>query len=310
MDKEVLPTGATSVDGSPARSAASASQGRKKPNITVTTRSLAETGRTKTDNNGDGRSGRPRRSTPIVPSQGEKVEPVQGVSPAPKEKRAKAAEDQAKARQEVAASAPVTASIGSVQPVQPVQPAPHAPPAPVISAAPPPAPSHPPRPAQPDTPSATKSDTAERFPFLSEGRALETTVGEAILQAAAALGVPEDAVAADTLLVRRNLRSGQQLRHYGNVVIIGDVNAGAEVIATGDIIVVGALRGLAHAGAVGNDDSIVAAYYLRPTQLRVANYIGRAPDQQERNYQGPEVARVRDGRVVVEPYRVLAGRDL
>ena len=338
MDKEVKPAGAASVDEHPARTAVSASQGRKKPNITVTTRSVAETGRTKTDDNGNGRP-RPRRVAPMAPPQGEKVEPAPGVSPAPKDVAAasdgavadgatpggkvnRAIESMAKARQEAAASVPVTVvrdpgkKAAATAPGAAPAPATSAQATPAVSTAPAPPPPPLPSPSQSsklgrsDAPSGTRPDTEERFPFLSEGHALETTVGEAILQAAAVLGVPEDAVAADTLLVRRNLRSGQQLRHYGNVVIIGDVNAGAEVIATGDIIVVGALRGLAHAGAVGNEDSIVAAYYLRPTQLRVANYIGRAPDQPERNYQGPEVARVRSGRVVVEPYRVLAGRDL
>lgn len=302
MDKEALPAGTTQTDGRPAKPAASVNQGRKKPSITVTTRSIAEVGLGKDGGQGVGRP-RPSRAARVarVKTSLEQVEPVEGTSPPPKgaatvtapvtrppvrDKTVKAAESKiaetkaiekvVKAQQEVAAT-----------------PAAVVPPA-VTSAA--------------TRPAAAEGE--QRFPFLSEGRALETTVGEAILQAAAALGVPEDALAVDTLLVRRNLRSGQQLRHYGHVVIIGDVNAGAEVIATGDIIVVGALRGLAHAGAVGNEDSIVAAYYLRPTQLRVANYIGRAPDQPDPNYQGPEVARVRGGRLVVEPYRVLAGRDL
>ena len=58
-----------------------------------------------------------------------------------------------------------------------------------------------------------------------------------------------------TLYLRRTLRSGQRVDYQGNVVIMGDVNAGAMVTCTGDIIVLGALRGLAHAGAEGNEES-------------------------------------------------------
>ena len=53
----------------------------------------------------------------------------------------------------------------------------------------------------------------------------------------------------DTVLIKRTLRSGQKERHRGNIVIIGDVNPGAEVVATGDVVIMGVLRGLAHAGA-------------------------------------------------------------
>ncbi|MBX6378990.1 MAG: septum site-determining protein MinC, partial [Clostridia bacterium] len=76
----------------------------------------------------------------------------------------------------------------------------------------------------------------------------------------------------DTLLVRRTLRSGQRVVFAGNVVVLGDVNPGAEVLAGGDIIVMGALRGVAHAGAGGQVGSVVAAFRLQPTQLRIGPY--------------------------------------
>src|SRR5690606_16549171 len=71
-----------------------------------------------------------------------------------------------------------------------------------------------------------------------------------------------------TLLVRRTIRSGQRIDYHGNVVVMGDVNAGAVVTCTGDIVVLGSLRGLAHAGAEGNDEAVVVAFRLEPTQLR------------------------------------------
>ncbi|MDH7568878.1 MAG: septum site-determining protein MinC [Armatimonadota bacterium] len=112
-----------------------------------------------------------------------------------------------------------------------------------------------------------------------------------------------------TLFVNRTLRNGQSIYHDGSVVIIGDVNPGAEVVATGDIIVLGTFRGVAHAGARGAEHAMVAALCLAPTQLRIAGYIGRAPDEGAALKLRPEAALVRDGRVVVEPCvgRVLAG---
>lgn len=105
----------------------------------------------------------------------------------------------------------------------------------------------------------------------------------------------------ETLLYRGTLRSGQRIAHEGNVVIIGDVNPGAEVRATGDIAVMGSLRGLAHAGASGDTQVAVVAFVLAPTQLRIADIIGRPPEGGAGVAREPEVARLRDGMIVVEP---------
>lgn len=103
------------------------------------------------------------------------------------------------------------------------------------------------------------------------------------------------------LVVTRTLRSGQSVRHQGDVIVLGDVNPGAEIIASGHIVVMGSLRGVAHAGCTGNAAAFVAATKLRPTQLRIAQVIGRAPDAQEDTAQAlPEVARVREGMIVIE----------
>ena len=79
------------------------------------------------------------------------------------------------------------------------------------------------------------------------------------------------------ILVRRTLRSGYSLQHSGHVVVIGDVNPGAEIIAGGDVIVWGHLRGMVHAGAEGNDDAVVCALDLAPTQLRIGGLIATTP---------------------------------
>jgi septum site-determining protein MinC len=105
------------------------------------------------------------------------------------------------------------------------------------------------------------------------------------------------------LLVRRTLRSGQAIQHPGHVVVIGDVNPGAEVVAAGDVVVWGRLRGLVHAGAMGDDEALVCALRLTPTQLRIGNHIARPPDQERQDDRPPEMARVQGNRIVVEPWR-------
>ncbi len=108
------------------------------------------------------------------------------------------------------------------------------------------------------------------------------------------------------ILVRRTLRSGQSLRHPGHVVVIGDVNPGAEIVAGGDVVVWGRLRGTVHAGASGVDDAVVCALALAPMQLRISGYIARSPSSEPGQWQAsivvPEVASVQDGQIVVEPW--------
>lgn len=104
------------------------------------------------------------------------------------------------------------------------------------------------------------------------------------------------------VLVRRTLRSGQVVQYPGHVVVIGDVNPGAEIIAGGDIVVWGKLRGIVHAGATGDDGAVVCALSLAPLQLRIGNHIARAPEEREGLPQGPEMASIQDGEIVAEPW--------
>ncbi len=103
------------------------------------------------------------------------------------------------------------------------------------------------------------------------------------------------------LITRRTLRSGQQLRHPGSITVIGDVNPGSEIVAGGDIVVWGKLRGTVHAGAMGNETAVVCALDLAPTQLRIAQFFARSPEGRRRKPL-PEVARVRDGKIVAESW--------
>ncbi len=77
----------------------------------------------------------------------------------------------------------------------------------------------------------------------------------------------------DTKFQKGSVRSGQKLEYEGSIVVIGDVNGGAEVIAGENIIVLGSLRGLAHAGAKGNKEAIIAANQIDCPQIRISNVI-------------------------------------
>lgn len=81
-----------------------------------------------------------------------------------------------------------------------------------------------------------------------------------------------------TLYIQRTLRSGQSLKSEGNIVVIGDVNPGSEIIAKGDITVWGILGGIAHAGCDGNSWAKVRALKMNPIQLRIADTLARRPD--------------------------------
>lgn len=77
----------------------------------------------------------------------------------------------------------------------------------------------------------------------------------------------------ETKFHRGSLRSGQKIEFEGSLVVLGDVNDGAEVIAGENIVVLGILRGLAHAGAKGNKDAIISASSIEAPQLRISNIV-------------------------------------
>ena len=70
-----------------------------------------------------------------------------------------------------------------------------------------------------------------------------------------------------------SLRSGQKIEFEGSLIILGDVNGGAEVVAGENVVILGNLRGLAHAGAKGNKNAIIAAGSIEAPQIRIANKI-------------------------------------
>ena len=104
----------------------------------------------------------------------------------------------------------------------------------------------------------------------------------------------------ETLYLKRTLRSGQKAMYPGHIVVMGDVNPGAELEAEGDIIILGQLRGKAHAGCTGNQQAQIWALGMHATQLRICDCVwtgekrrGKAPASQK--------AFLRGGEIVFEP---------
>ncbi len=108
--------------------------------------------------------------------------------------------------------------------------------------------------------------------------------------------------------VERRLRSGDKISVDGDLVLIGDVNPGAEISAKGNILVWGSLLGVAHAGREGDDKARIMALRLKATQLRIAGHISRAPDE-SLEPQGPEVARVGMDGILIETWEKVAKED-
>lgn len=126
-------------------------------------------------------------------------------------------------------------------------------------------------------------------------------VKEKVPRPAAAATALEFPKGEQALMIRNTVRSGQKIQYSGSVTVLGDVNPGAEIIAAGDILVFGALKGTAHAGSCGNRKAVVAALMLKPVQLRIAELIVRAPDKDD-SVNDPEIAQIRNDAIVVEPF--------
>ncbi len=106
-----------------------------------------------------------------------------------------------------------------------------------------------------------------------------------------------------TLIHRGTLRSGSRIESDSDIVLLGDANPGSELSAVGHIVVMGALRGLAHAGKNGDDSCYVVALKLQPAQIRIGDYITRAPDGAADEPDYAEIAFVKNGQIIIEPYR-------
>ncbi len=100
----------------------------------------------------------------------------------------------------------------------------------------------------------------------------------------------------------RTVRSGEKVAADGHLVVIGDVNPGAEVMAGYNIFVWGALRGSAYAGVPDREEAIITALHFAPIQLRIAGHIARPPEARATTTGSPEMARIDQNAIVVEAW--------
>ncbi|MGJ9457099.1 septum site-determining protein MinC [Oceanobacillus sp. CF4.6] len=107
--------------------------------------------------------------------------------------------------------------------------------------------------------------------------------------------------------INRIVRSGQVLEVKGDLLLIGDVNPGGKVVSTGNIYIMGNLFGIAHAGAEGDPDSFIVASYMKPTQLRIADYISRAPDYESDGvYMECGIIDEEQDKIIIDSLKVLS----
>jgi len=105
----------------------------------------------------------------------------------------------------------------------------------------------------------------------------------------------------DAILVQRTIRSGFKISHGGHVVVIGDVNPGAEIYAGGSIVVWGRLKGMVHAGVDGDEKAVVCAIELDPTNLRIGGY--SFIQTKKKNKLEPEIVYLQDGHLVADAWK-------
>lgn len=109
------------------------------------------------------------------------------------------------------------------------------------------------------------------------------------------------------LVLNRTVRGGQEIRTHGSVLICGNVNPGAQIIAGGSVDIRGICRGMVHAGAYGDASAFIVADRLEPVQIRIADRIAQAPEQTA----SPAVAErasIQNGQIVIEPIERQEGR--
>lgn len=97
-----------------------------------------------------------------------------------------------------------------------------------------------------------------------------------------------------------NLRSGQVMEFETSIIILGDVNVGAQVVSTGNVIVLGNLYGTVYAGASGKEDAFVVATKMNPIQIRISDVIARASDKRQNPSKVPQIAYLKDGAIYMD----------
>ena len=142
------------------------------------------------------------------------------------------------------------------------------------------------------------SPETERTPSAQVRKDVQQEQQEAATAAVRAQAAQQKAQ--EMVVINRTLRGGQEIRTKSSVMVCGNVNPGAQIIAGGSIDIRGTCRGLVHAGAWGDNTAFIIADHLVPTQIRISNLIARSPDKMEMADRA-ERASVKNGQIVIEP---------
>lgn len=111
----------------------------------------------------------------------------------------------------------------------------------------------------------------------------------------------EEIESSETKFFRGSLRSGKKIEYEGSIVILGDVNSGAEVIAGENIVIVGTLRGMAHAGAKGNRKAMIWAVSIEAPQIRIADIIKESEKEEKQEQKEIKTyAHIEENKMVIE----------
>lgn len=108
----------------------------------------------------------------------------------------------------------------------------------------------------------------------------------------------EEIESSETKFFKGSLRSGKKVEYEGSIVVLGDVNSGAEVIAGENIVIVGTLRGMAHAGAKGNRKAMISAVSIEAPQIRIADIIKESEKEEEQERK--TYAYIEENKIIVE----------
>lgn len=141
--------------------------------------------------------------------------------------------------------------------------------------------------------SPTTQQTAQRLGLATK---LPATATRKRASQRRAVEVQENS--SDAILVKKTLRSGAKIEHPGHVTVIGDVNPGAEIVAGGDVIIWGRLRGSVHAGFETNESAMVCALEMTPTRLRIADKIAGPPKRRRSEKLMAESAVIDNGEII------------
>ena len=133
-----------------------------------------------------------------------------------------------------------------------------------------------------------------------ERREIEKVIRDLSLNFFERNGDYEKGKSSKLLIVNRNLRAGQVIEHEGDILILGDVNRDAEIIAGGNIIVMGKLRGIAKAGLIGDEDAVVVALRMEPQLIQIGKVKAILEDSERISPGYPEVAKVEGKEIILE----------